>query len=337
MREKIRDRNVSKTESWPQVSAQQENADRPFDPLSHNAIVGRETLAPKDGNDAASKLLLLQEEFSAIESGYRRSKQKALLRVYAIAVYLRDDKKAWHGLCKRPEWKDYAKPPSPKNRNLALRYALRLAIGFSAAGTKDVSRYFLILWPYFERKESVQRVEEMIDKAGGLIALGKRRGQRTEEPVTATDDDREDSSSDHRKRGGFAQACVFNPLAKEGDKTANVQRLLKETADFHKRNVVIPHRLTRKATAVNCIRMLTIAVWLARDRDAWDEFCRSKEWIKRKRKPHLDRPEEAFHFVVLSLSRRVRLSLNADPLYVSAKVLWREIFKRISRQRMLVA
>ncbi len=53
----------------------------------------------------------------------------------------------------------------------ALKFALRLAIGFGQAENKKVSKYFLTLNPLFLRGKKSATVKQKIEEAGSLEAL----------------------------------------------------------------------------------------------------------------------------------------------------------------------
>ncbi|TPO13710.1 hypothetical protein [Mesorhizobium sp. B1-1-5] len=283
--------------------------------------VGDVVWALSAGEDAAAILLQLQETFSTIETGYRVRKQQAVLRTYAIASYLRGNHAAWLEFCGRPEWDGRSKRPTPEKSSFALRYALRFAIGPSDAATKDVSRYFRILRPHFDRQVPVEKVEEMMNEAGGLVALGKPPKVGT---ATPSSDDPKWTEDDYRS--DLTRLLSENQLADRGTKKANVDDVLDAAAAFHDRNVVVPRRLACEAEGISCLRLLLISAWLVRDRDAWDEFCRSKLWIDRKRKPNLNRPREAFHFILLVLAAQTGVNFSANRIFVAAEAAWLALF-----------
>ncbi|MEN5278785.1 hypothetical protein ABE527_17790 [Brucella sp. TWI432] len=137
---------------------------------------GASTVPPSSTNTAAeivSKLTSIQKDNSGLEARYNQKLISNLLSVYRMARELKADKDTWYRFCRDPLWVGQRSTPKLDEEHDALKFALRLAIGFGTAENKKVSKYHLTLNPLFLRGKNTATVKQKIEEAGSLEALKK--------------------------------------------------------------------------------------------------------------------------------------------------------------------
>lgn len=87
--------------------------------------------------------------------------------VYGAGLIVETDDDQWQALCEAEEWIDH--PKLKPKRNDALRYVLRLAVGFDGQkADKSVHRYYKALKPLFDEKVPASELPSRIQEAGGI-------------------------------------------------------------------------------------------------------------------------------------------------------------------------
>lgn len=92
----------------------------------------------------------IQRGHSALRSHQHKQLRTALARLYAFACFLREDEDAWLDFCRDNVWGSYRRRPKKSDRDDALRYVVRVAVGFNGRpATKRASKYYARLNGWF--------------------------------------------------------------------------------------------------------------------------------------------------------------------------------------------
>jgi hypothetical protein len=92
----------------------------------------------------------IQRGHSALRSHQHKQLRTALARLYAFACFLREDEDAWLDFCRDNVWGSYRRRPKKSDRDDALRYVVRVAVGFNGRpATKRASKYYARLSGWF--------------------------------------------------------------------------------------------------------------------------------------------------------------------------------------------
>jgi hypothetical protein len=85
---------------------------------------------PKRG--PAEKLRKVRTKIVALATLDEESSLGIAVKIYCIALYLRNDIDEWQKFCELPEWRTNkpAPQPKPESRQNALRFAIKFAVGF---------------------------------------------------------------------------------------------------------------------------------------------------------------------------------------------------------------
>ncbi|CAM5378401.1 hypothetical protein ATER59S_01693 [Aquamicrobium terrae] len=161
-------------------------------PSTHNALA---ELCKKDG--AAKVLTNLRENLSSLEAQHRERLLENSARIYEVATFLREEEDAWLEFCHHSAWVGFRNRPKDTQQSDALRFALRMAVGFGddpaskRAATKRANKFYGALQPFFSRRVPPWKIVAEIKKGGGFEALKKdnaatRRGEDkpSEKPET---------------------------------------------------------------------------------------------------------------------------------------------------------
>lgn len=135
----------------------------------------RKTTKSLDNKAASlvSKLLGIQEKNSTLETGYNANLHENLLNIYLVARLLKRDDQVWQQFCNDPSWVGKRSKPKLDQKEDALRYALRLGIGFGKAENKKVSKYYRTFNPFFAKGSSYETMKKKLTEAGSFEALLK--------------------------------------------------------------------------------------------------------------------------------------------------------------------
>ena len=131
--------------------------------------LARELSAP---GGAANALSAVGVELKQLDFRHRAASIVPTLRIYAVALYLRESDDAWTDFCRRKEWASFrGAKPSPATQARALRYAFRYAYGFDDPSiTKRASKDAKMLERAFDRGLTPAEVAQEISRAGGREA-----------------------------------------------------------------------------------------------------------------------------------------------------------------------
>ncbi|WP_421521892.1 hypothetical protein [Ochrobactrum quorumnocens] len=127
----------------------------------------------KKAASLVSKLLSIQQKHSTLETGYNANLHENLLSIYLVARLLKRDDQVWHQFCGDPSWVGKRSKPKLDQKEDALKYALRLGIGFGKAENKKVSKYYRTFNPFFAEDRSHGFMKKKLTEAGSFEALLK--------------------------------------------------------------------------------------------------------------------------------------------------------------------
>lgn len=224
-------------------------------------------------NDAAAACVAIRNHRRTLQADYQKFLKDRLLEIYEIALDLALNPKAWVAFCGYIDWETFRLPPKPEKPETALQYTLRLAAGFNTKDTKFVSRYYRILKPFFDDRVPTEKVAKMARKAGGISRL------------------RASSSMDAVKQA--------RDLLSEG----GLEKQLEKAQRHFKRDIPRLAQRLKLEQFKTLVNAFTLAIWLLENSDAWEEFCRLETWRLSSRKPHVDRPHQAFEFLLKLIYR----------------------------------
>lgn len=118
------------------------------------------------------KELRSQEEHD--ESRYRAKFRRRLTETYKVALVAAESVDIWQEICDHPEWRGFKQAPKHDDQKDALRYVVRLFVGFDGlAATKKASKYYVSLKPWFERRAPASEVREALKREGGIENLAR--------------------------------------------------------------------------------------------------------------------------------------------------------------------
>lgn len=156
----------------------------------------RDTASPKRNalaelsakNGAADILTSLREKLSSLEARHRERLLENAAKIYEVATFLREDGDAWLEFCRHSEWEGFRNSPKNTEQSDALRYSLRMAVGFGddleskRAATKRANKFYGALQPFFSQRVPPSKIVDEIKKGGGFENLKRdnaatRRGE----------------------------------------------------------------------------------------------------------------------------------------------------------------
>lgn len=121
---------------------------------------------------ARSILARLRDTEEALEEGKGKAARIAMVSSYAIALIARSNNDVWTEICTDPAWQGFRQRPKIKDQPNALRYVIRLSVGFrGVADNSIVSKRFAAMRPSFERGEAPSQLKDRLDELGGAEAL----------------------------------------------------------------------------------------------------------------------------------------------------------------------
>lgn len=122
---------------------------------------------------AATALLAgLREEQEVIDDRKGKAARRAMINAYHIALVALEHDDLWAEICCDPAWEAFKQRPKLKDRRNALRYAIRLSVGFRGKSDNSiVSTRYRAMCPSFVRRETPARVKELLDMHGGAEGL----------------------------------------------------------------------------------------------------------------------------------------------------------------------
>lgn len=161
-------------------------------PSTRNALA---ELRKKNG--AANLLTSLRENLSSLEAQHRERLLENTAKIYEVATFLREDEDAWLDFCHHSAWVGFRNRPKDTSQPDALRFALRMAVGFGydpeskRAATKRANKFYGALQPFFSQRVPPWEIVAEIKKGGGFETLKRdnaatRRGKDkpSEKPET---------------------------------------------------------------------------------------------------------------------------------------------------------
>lgn len=142
-------------------------------PNKHEIRALADRLATKGG--PAEELASAGAVLKQLEGRHRAAALAQAIRIYAVAMYLRESTDSWTDFCLQPEWSTFrGKKPSPETQSDALRFALRFAYGFDdPAATKRASKDASMLQSAFTRRLTPALAAKEVNDAGGKEAYSQ--------------------------------------------------------------------------------------------------------------------------------------------------------------------
>jgi hypothetical protein len=99
---------------------------------------------------------------------------KRILKSYQIALLATESLDLWQEICGSEEWASFKRRPKHDDQQDALRYVVRLYVGFDGVSDdKRASKYYRSLKPWSDRKAPVSDVRKILKGEGGIEALAK--------------------------------------------------------------------------------------------------------------------------------------------------------------------
>ncbi|MCO5153920.1 MULTISPECIES: hypothetical protein [unclassified Shinella] len=105
---------------------------------------------------------------------YHAAVHKRILKSYQIALLAAESLDLWQEICGSEEWASFKRRPKHDDQQDALRYVVRLYVGFDGVSDdKRASKYYRSLKSWFDRKTPVSDVRKILKGEGGIEALAK--------------------------------------------------------------------------------------------------------------------------------------------------------------------
>jgi len=147
---------------------------------------------PSDTLGAADSLRTVRNALTGLEGKHRERINAELAKVYTNAILLREDPDEWQRFCGDVEWHEFPGKPKIDDQPEALRFAVRMAVGFpleeeeKKAATKRVSKLYgalrFLADDGVEPDAVVTRLQEK-----GIEKLSREAAQRKKQPPPATE------------------------------------------------------------------------------------------------------------------------------------------------------
>lgn len=114
-----------------------------------------------------------------------KAARRAAVRAYQIAQVALVDDDLWLDICTNPVWEDtrFRRPPRHGDRRNALKYVVRLSVGFGGPQHDDiVSRRYTGMKAAFARNESPAMLVQLLEEHGGLEGLRRFEAFKSRPP-----------------------------------------------------------------------------------------------------------------------------------------------------------
>lgn len=148
--------------------------------------------ADPDGKQSvADGLRQARRAMDNLEAGHNQRLNEQLSKVYAQALLLGSDEDEWLSFCHDSEWEEFPGKPTVEDRSVALRFAVRFAVGFpveqaqKVAATKRVNTLFSALSVLFADKVQPEDVAQELHERG-VANLKKEAARRNKLPTEWT-------------------------------------------------------------------------------------------------------------------------------------------------------
>lgn len=117
-------------------------------------------------------LASLRDEQEAFEIKGGKAARHSMLLAYQIAFIARNDEDTWLEICGDPRWDNFRRRPKQHDRPDALRYVVRLSVGFHGVPANQIaSTRYRAMSPSFERRTPVMDLKALLDTHGGAENL----------------------------------------------------------------------------------------------------------------------------------------------------------------------
>ncbi len=105
---------------------------------------------------------------------YHAAVHQRMLKSYKIALLASESLDVWQEICGAEEWKSFKQRPKHDDQKDALRYVVRLYVGFDGpADTKRASKYYTAMNSWFLKRAAPDDLQEVLTGPGGIEALAE--------------------------------------------------------------------------------------------------------------------------------------------------------------------
>ncbi|WP_421928805.1 hypothetical protein [Neoaquamicrobium sediminum] len=115
----------------------------------------------------------LRKKMSVLDVGHQERLREHVAGVYAEALRLAEDPDEWLAMIRDEEWDGFPRRPKETDRADALRYAIRMAVGFppdkreKRLATSKANRLYTALHPSFQQRVPATAIADLAIKKGG--------------------------------------------------------------------------------------------------------------------------------------------------------------------------
>ncbi len=103
---------------------------------------------------------------------YHAAVHQRMLESYKIALIAAESLDVWQEICEAEEWGSFKQRPKHDDQRDALRYVVRLYVGFDGpADTKRASKYYTAMNGWFVKRAAAEEVQKVLTGPGGIEAL----------------------------------------------------------------------------------------------------------------------------------------------------------------------
>lgn len=130
---------------------------------------------------ALKHLSELRESYNELDEVGGKAARRAMLSAYGIAIAALHNEDLWSEICGAAIWaeKNFKRRPKLQDQADALKFAIRLSVGFGGVGANSVvSKRYLAMKPSFDLGRSTSEVRDLLSEhrgAEGLAAWEKRQ------------------------------------------------------------------------------------------------------------------------------------------------------------------
>lgn len=105
---------------------------------------------------------------------YHAAVHQRMLESYKIALLASESLDVWQEICGAEEWESFKQRPKHDDQKDALRYVVRLYVGFDGpADTKRASKYYTAMNRWFLKRAAPDELQEVLTGPGGIEALAE--------------------------------------------------------------------------------------------------------------------------------------------------------------------
>lgn len=194
-------------------------------------MANRKSDNPKTGKNSSTTvraMVKLRADYANDEKAHRKRVRESICRAYELGLKMKRDNRQWESFITQDWTGITGGPPTTKQRQDAVRFALKFMVGAGEEAQKDASFYYRAIKSFAERRISPDKLKVQLEKTP-LKNLAEQQARSKKKATAQASDDPMPTPPSGQKKGplrvslsksvGSQSISERPPSAREGSVT----------------------------------------------------------------------------------------------------------------------